>query len=404
MIVDAATSAWSGLMFSKPVRILEIFGFQIRVDPSWLLIAALVVWTLSGSYFPAKVPGLRPGDYLGLGLVAAAAFFGGLILHELAHSLVARRFGLKVGGITLFIFGGVAELDEEPASARSEFWIAIAGPVMSLALAAICWLAHLTLEATDVSPPVLAVLDYLALINLVLAVFNLLPAFPLDGGRVLRAALWQRSGDILVATRQATMISEFLAYGLMTIGLVALFFGNTAGGLWQVLIAFFLLSAGRATYQQLVMKLALGKRTVASMMTRDPMVTIPDDTLAQVVDGIMLPNAVSFLPVTEGDLLLGYVDTALIRRIDRENWDSTHVADIYITADAGNTVPPTLAAESLLQRIAETGRRKFLVAEQQRLVGVITLTDLLSYLAVLQEIGMAGRPPRPTSAGASGNR
>lgn len=391
-------------MFSRAVRIFEVFGFQIKVDPSWLLIAALVVWTLSASYFPAQVPGLRPGDYLALGVVAAVAFFGGLILHELAHSLVARRFGLRVGGITLFIFGGVAELDEEPASARSEFWIAIAGPTMSLALAASCWLAHVTLEATDVSAPVQAVLGYLALINLILAVFNLLPAFPLDGGRVLRAALWQRSGDIVAATRQASMISEFLAYGLMTFGLLALFSGNTAGGLWQVLIAFFLLSAARAAYQQLVMKTALGKRTVGSMMTRNTIVTTPDDTLAKVVDRLMLPNAVSFLPVTEGELLLGYVDTALIRRIDRENWDSTHVGDIYITADAGNTVPPTLPAETLLRRIAETGRRKFLVAEHQGLLGVITLTDLLSYLAVLQEIGVAGRPAFPTSRPANRQR
>ena len=289
-------------------------------------------------------------------------------------------------------------------AARSEFWIAIAGPTMSLALAASCWLAHVTLEATDVSAPVQAVLGYLALINLILAVFNLLPAFPLDGGRVLRAALWQRSGDIVAATRQASMISEFLAYGLMTFGLLALFSGNTAGGLWQVLIAFFLLSAARATYQQLVMKTALGKRTVGSMMTRNTIVTTPDDTLAKVVDRLMLPNAVSFLPVTEGELLLGYVDTALIRRIDRENWDSTHVGDIYITADAGNTVPPTLPAETLLRRIAETGRRKFLVAEHQGLLGVITLTDLLSYLAVLQEIGVAGRPAFPTSRPANRQR
>lgn len=378
-------------MFSRAVRVFEVFGFQIKVDPSWFLIAAFFVWTLAGSYFPDRVPGLGPGDYLALGVTAAVAFFAGLILHELAHSLVARRFGLRVGGITLFIFGGVAELDEEPASARSEFWIAVAGPAMSFAVAALCWLAHVTLETSDISQPLQAVLEYLALINFVLAVFNLLPAFPLDGGRVLRAALWRRSGDVVSATRQASTISELIAYAIMALGFVALFSGNTAGGLWQVLIALFLLSAARATYRQLVVRTALGKRTVGAMMTRDPVRASPDDTLREVVEGLMLPHAVSFLPVSEGEMLLGYVDTALIRGIDRENWESTHVGDIYITADSDNSVSPDLPAEALLGRIAATGRRKFLVTEDHRLLGLITLSDLLSYLAVLQEIGIAGR-------------
>lgn len=374
-------------MFSKAVRIFEIFGFQIKVDPSWFVIAALFVWTLAGSYFPERIPDLSRSDYIGLGIIAALAFFAGLILHELAHSLVARHFGLRVGGITLFLFGGVAELDEEPASARSEFWIALAGPAMSLTLAAICWLAGVALETAGVSAPLRAVLQYLALINLVLAVFNLLPAFPLDGGRVLRAALWARSGDVVAATRRACGVSEALAYAIIALGLVLLFGGNTAGGLWQVLIGMVLLSAGRGAYQQLVLRTALGGRTVAAIMTRDVLGAAPEDSLAEVVDGLMLPNAVSFVPVTEGDLALGYVDAALIRRIDRENWDSTHVGDIYIAADATNSVAQDLPAEALLRRIAETGRRKFLVIEDHRLIGVVTLTDLMSYIAILQEIG-----------------
>ncbi|WP_413868640.1 site-2 protease family protein [Albidovulum sp.] len=374
-------------MFSRAVRIVDILGFQIKVDPSWLLIAMLVVWTLSSGYFPERVPGLGQGDYFALGVVAAFAFFAGLILHELAHSLVARHFGLRIGGITLFVFGGVAELDEEPANARSEFWIAIAGPVMSLVLAGLCWLATAMLQEADLSAAGQAVLEYLALINLVLAVFNLLPAFPLDGGRILRAALWQRSGDMLGATRSASTVSEILAYAMMTLGLVGLFSGNTASGLWQVLIGMFLLSAARGTFRQLVINTALGGRTVEAMMTRTVIAASPEDSLADVVDRLMLPNARSFVPVAEGEHLLGYVDTALIRRIDRENWDSTHVNDIFIAGDATNTVSPDLPADALLRRIAETGRRKFLVAEDHRLLGVITLSDLLSYLAVLQEIG-----------------
>ncbi len=381
-------------MFTRAVRLFEIFGFQIKVDPSWLLIAALLVWTLSGGYFPERVPGLSHTDYLGLAVIAMLAFFAGLILHELAHSLVARRFGLGIGGITLFIFGGVAELDEEPASPVSEFWIAIAGPAMSFALAGLAWFAKITLEGADVSESMQAVFEYLALINLILAVFNLLPAFPLDGGRVLRAALWKSSGDLVRATRNASAISELVAYVLIGLGLISLFSGGTVGGLWQILIGFFLLSAARATYQQLVIKTSLANRTVSKMMSTEVHQAGPDDTLSSVVDDIMLAHAISFVPVTDGEHLLGYIDAGLMRRIDRENWDSTHVGDIFIAADAENTLEPDFPADALLQRIATSGRRKYLVAERQRFLGVITLTDLLSYLAVLQDLG----PYRPTAS------
>ncbi|MDW4550021.1 site-2 protease family protein [Defluviimonas sp. D31] len=369
---------------------VDIFGFQIKVDPSWLLIAALIVWTLSSGYFPQALPGLGQGDYLALAVISMLALFAGLILHELAHSLVARHFGLGVGGITLFVFGGVAELDEEPESPHSEFWIAIAGPVMSLAIAAVAWLAHRALEGAQVSAPLQAVLEYIALINLVLALFNLIPAFPLDGGRILRAMLWRMRGDLIGATRNAAVISSLFAYALIGFGFVSLFSGATVGGIWQVLIGLFLLSAARGTYQQLLVKASLSGKSVRGLMTEQVHAASPDDTLAFVVDTIMLRHAVSFVPVVEGDHLLGYVDTALLQGIDRDHWDDTHVADIYMGANDTSTVEPGLSAEALMKRIAETGRRKFLVAERGRFLGVITLADLLAYLAVLQEVG-AGR-------------
>lgn len=377
-------------MFSRAVKLVDIFGFQIKVDPSWLLIAALIVWTLSSGYFPQALPGLGQGDYLALAVISMLALFAGLILHELAHSLVARHFGLGVGGITLFVFGGVAELDEEPESPHSEFWIAIAGPVMSLAIAAVAWLAHRALEGAQVSAPLQAVLEYIALINLVLALFNLIPAFPLDGGRILRAMLWRMRGDLIGATRNAAVISSLFAYALIGFGFVSLFSGATVGGIWQVLIGLFLLTAARGTYQQLLVKASLSGKSVRGLMTEKVHAAAPDDTLASVVDTIMLRHAVSFVPVVEGDHLLGYVDTALLQGIDRDHWGDTHVADIYMGANDTNTVAPGLSAEALMKHIAATGRRKFLVVERGRFLGVITLADLLAYLAVLQELG-AGR-------------
>jgi Zn-dependent protease len=377
-------------MFSKAVRLVEIFGFQVKVDPSWLLIATLVVWTLSVGYFPVEAPGLGSGDYFFLSVIAALMMFACLILHELAHSLVARRFGLGVGGITLFIFGGVAELDEEPASPTSEFWIAIAGPVMSLGLAGLGYLALRSLQMTGMSVPLQAVLEYLALVNIILALFNLIPAFPLDGGRVLRAALWRQSGDLVRATRTASAVSSVFAYALIAYGFITLFSGGTIGGLWLSLIGLFLLSAARGTYQQLLVKAALTGKTVGALMTKTVHTAGPEDPLSDVVDKIMLRHSVSFVPVTEGDHLLGYVDTGLLQKIDRENWKETRVADIYVAADKGNVVPPDMPTEDLMRHILAGDRRKYLVAEKERLLGVITLADLLAYLAVLQELG----PPR----------
>ena len=374
-------------MFSRTVRLIEIFGFQVKVDASWLFIAFLVVWSLMSGYFPAQVPGLRPGDYLVLAIIAMVALFASLILHELAHSLVARRFGLGIGGITLFIFGGVAELDEEPVDPRSEFWIAVAGPAMSVALAGVAYLFLILSEASGISEPLQAVLEYLTFINLVLALFNLLPAFPLDGGRVLRAALWYWSGDLIQATRRATVASAILAYALIAFGFVSLFSGAIIGGFWQALIGLFLLSAARGTYQQLTIKTALRDKTVASMMSRSIHTASPDDTLADVIDRIMLRHSVSFVPVTEGEHLLGYVDAALLQKIDRDNWSDTHIADIYVGSDPTNTITPDFATDALMTRMASGGRRKFLVAEGGRFQGVITLADLMAYLAVLHDLG-----------------
>jgi Zn-dependent protease/CBS domain-containing protein len=380
-------------MFSNAIRIFDVFGFQIKVDPSWLVIAALIVWNLSTGYFPQTAPGLGQMDYIALSVVAMLGLFACLILHELAHSLVARRFGLHVGGITLFLFGGVAELEAEPASAGSEFWIAVAGPVMSFGLAGLTFLAAQAAAASGVSMPLHAGLSYLALINTVLAVFNLLPAFPLDGGRVLRAFLWYRFNDVIKATRVATGIASGFAYLLIGFGLLSLFSGGQIGGLWQILIGFFLLAASRNTYQQLLVRSALKGKTVTALMTTAPRTVEPDATVSDLVDTIMLPHAISFVPVTEGDHLLGYIDTAMLKSIERDNWPNTRVEDVLEQLGPANSVRPDVPTDALLRRIAEHGRRKYLVTENGKLLGVITLSDLLGYIAVQQEIGLPRTAP-----------
>ncbi|KIC32500.1 site-2 protease family protein [Leisingera sp. ANG-M7] len=378
-------------MFSNAIKIATLQGFDIRIDPSWALIAALITWSLSSQYFPMVYPGAGGSVYLTLALLAMLGFFGSLILHEMSHSVVARRFGVEIKGITLFIFGGVAELGSEPKTAASEFWIAIAGPLMSFALAFGFWLLAQMGGWLAPGMALNPVLDYLALINLVLAVFNLLPAFPLDGGRIFRAFLWSRSRDLLQATATATKISSYFAYALILFGVIGLFSGNPVASLWQVLIGVFVLAAAKGTYARQLQEAAFKGKTVAALMTRHVISVQPEVSLQYLADDVMLSGRKSFVPVVLGDVLLGYADTSLLAQTPRADWAETHVGDVYVPADADNTVGPEMPAAELMAKISSTGRRKFLVAEERQLLGVVTLSDLTGYLAVLQEIRLPDR-------------
>ncbi|KIC23658.1 MULTISPECIES: site-2 protease family protein [unclassified Leisingera] len=378
-------------MFSNAIKIATLQGFDIRIDPSWALIAALITWSLSAQYFPMVYPGAGGSVYLTLALLAMLGFFASLILHEMSHSVVARRYGVEIKGITLFIFGGVAELGSEPKTAASEFWIAIAGPLMSLALALGFWLLAQMGGWLAPGMALNPVLDYLALINLVLAVFNLLPAFPLDGGRIFRAFLWSRSRDLLQATATATRIGSYFAYALILFGVIGLFSGNPVASLWQVLIGVFVLAAAKGTYASQLQEAAFKGKAVAVLMTRDVISVQPEVSLKYLADDVMLSGRKSFVPVVLGDVLLGYADTGLLAQTPRADWAATHVGDVYVAADADNTVGPDMPAAELMAKISSTGRRKFLVAEDRQLLGVVTLSDLTGYLAVLQEIRLPDR-------------
>lgn len=378
-------------MFGHSIKLFDLFGFEIKVDASWLLIAGLIVWSLSSGYFPQVLPGLGEGAYLGLSVAAMLGLFGSLILHELAHSLVARRDGLGIGGITLFLFGGVAELVDEPKSAASEFRIAIAGPIMSFILAGLFGLAVVVTGPEGVISTLLA---YLASINLVLAVFNLIPAFPLDGGRVLRAWLWQRSGDMLEATRKASGAGTVLALGLMGLGLFSALSGGGVGGAWLVLIGFFVLNASRGAYQRLLVQDSLRGRRVAELMTADPWTAAPDATLAEVADGVMLAHAVSFVPVTEAGVVVGYVDAAMMRVIPRAEWGTTTTGEAMAPVDESCVIAPRASAEEALNRLTQGPHRKLIVVEGRQVRGIVSLRDLMGHIAVVQALGRGAKPTK----------
>ncbi len=367
-------------MFANAVKLFSINKFDIRVDPSWLIIAALVTWSLSQQVFPDALPGLSAQAYLVMAIIAMLGLFGSLLLHELAHSVVARHLGVPIKSITLFVFGGVAELEAEPKSGLTEFWIAVAGPIMSLALALGFWWLSLAAGFTGLAPAVPSVLSYLALINLVLAVFNMMPAFPLDGGRVLRAYLWHRSGDVLGATRVAARSGSFFAYLLMALGVITLFQGQIIAGLWQIMIGGFVLVAARTAFRVQLAKSVFDGQEVAALMTRDPVTASPDMTLAAFINQIILKRNLSFVPVMEGAVLLGHIDRSVLSGIDRENRTSTRVGDVFIGLHDAVMVAPDTPLPDLMDRIVQTGQRKFMVVSDHQLLGVITLSDLTTYL------------------------
>ena len=379
-------------MFKNAIDLFDIFGFKIRADPSWLLIAALIVWSLSTSYFPVTLEGYSQGTYVSMSIIAMLGLFASLIFHELSHSLVARRFDLKVGGITLFLFGGVAELEQEPRDPKSEFWIAIAGPLSSYFLAAVAFIFVAIMGSDRAQTPLYAVMSYLGLINIVLATFNLFPAFPLDGGRVFRAALWHFKGDLMSATRIASQAGSFFGIALIILGVMSIFTDAGIGGLWQILIGFFILSASRGSYEQLLLKTALKDQTVRTAMSAAPKTADIQETVEDVVNKIMLKHNIRFVPVLDGDRLLGFIDLPRIQQINRQDWPSTLLEDVYIASDDSNTVPPDLPTEDLFQKMSAGGQRKFLIAEKGHLLGVIALADLMTYLALRQGLSGEQRP------------
>jgi Zn-dependent protease len=260
-------------MFTRSFPLLTLFGFRIAIDLSWFVLAALIVWSLATDFFPESLPERSAQTYYIMGTVAALGMFASIVYHELAHSLVARAYGIRIAGITLFIFGGVAELEDEPPTPKSEFLVAIAGPISSVVLGGALYLIASLFE-TSAPPEVLAVLGYLTLINIVLAVFNLIPAFPLDGGRMLRAALWWGQGDLRKATRIASFLGAGLGIALMAFGAYNAFDGFMIGGMWQILIGYFVFNAAGNARRQTELVERLRGVSVRQLM-RTPAPNLP---------------------------------------------------------------------------------------------------------------------------------
>lgn len=391
-----AVAVGPGPMFGKRIELFKLFGFAVRVDLSWFLLLALVVWTLAAAWFPAQYPDLSSSSYLWMGVLGALGLFLSIVVHELAHSLVARRFEMPMHGITLFIFGGVAEMKDEPPSAKAEFLVAVVGPLTSVAISGLMW----ALAKVPALPVLLAgTFAYLAMINIVLAVFNTIPAFPLDGGRILRSILWSKHGDIGRATRVTARLGMAFGMGLIFLAVFSVFTGNLVGGIWWFLIGMFLRAAAQGSYQQLLLRRALSGESVERFMTRDP-ITVPASTkIRDLVEDYVYQHHHKMFPVTRNGELVGLITTEDIKRLAREDWDDTTVDEALQRDPADYAISPETDAMDALARMKKNGVTRLLVTDGGELRGVLCLRDLLDFFALKVELEVDGalapeaRPP-----------
>lgn len=363
-------------------RIGRIFGFTIRIDFSWFVIFFLILWTFTVAVFPRQVPGLAPGVYIAMAVAGTLIFFSSLLMHELSHSIVARRRGIEIEGITLFIFGGVSQTRGEPDSARDEFVIAGVGPLTSLAIGLALGGVAYVLSRLNVTPAVFVVLQYTAMLNVIIAVFNLMPGFPLDGGRLFRAAVWKFTGDLRRATKVASTAGSVFGWLLVGLGLLQAFFGAVVGGLWLVFIGWFLRNAAIMSWRQYLVKQALEGVRADQVMSRDPVGVSPDLPLDELTNDYFLRQKYVVYPVVDGDgrKPLGVIGLSQVRGVPKEEWPARRVRDTMAPLDETNTVESTDDVDHVMDRLRTSSSKRVLVLDDGRLVGIISPADIAAWL------------------------
>jgi len=373
-------------MFGKRITLFKLFGFEVRLDLSWFILAILITWSLAKSFFPLYFKDLPESTYWWMGVAGTLGLFISIVLHELSHSLVARRYGIPMKGITLFIFGGVAEMDDEPPSPKAEFFMAIVGPLASIVIALVSYTIYLLGKQYGWSAPVNGIFFYLGIINMVLAIFNLLPGYPLDGGRVLRSALWHWKKNIRWATRISSQIGAAFGLGLIILGVASFIFGNVIGGIWWVLIGFFLRNASQMSYQQLFIRKALEGEHVRRFMKTDLVTVSSSMSIEELVEDYFYKHHFKMYPVLDNSKLIGFVTTRMVKEIPKEDWKLRKVEDIVRPCSNENTVSTDTDAVVALSKMYQSGNSRLMVLEDGKLIGIITLKDMMDFLSIKMDI------------------
>ncbi len=367
------------------LEIIEVGGIPIRIHLSWLLVFGLVTWSLAAGYFPGEYPGWTAGSYWAIGAVTALAFFASILIHELGHSWVARRNGIPIESITLFVFGGVARISREPDTPGVEFRMALAGPVTSFVLAGLfagAW--QLAREVPLLAAPAI----WLARINFMVAVFNLVPGFPLDGGRLLRAAVWRFTGSLHRASRVASFTGQLVAFGLIGWGILTVMGGNVIGGMWLAFIGWFLQNAAAHSHAEANLRELLRDVTVAEAMTSDCRRTERGASLDRIVREEVLGAGRRCFAVTEGGRLTGLLTLHEIKAIPQERWAVVTAGEVMTPAEKVTAVEPKADLLTALKKMDDANVAQMPVLAGGELVGMIGREQILHYVRVRGELGV----------------
>ena len=362
----------------------RILGIPIGLDYSWFLIFALLTWSLAGSYYPAEFKNWPLPLYWLMGAVTAIMLFVSVLLHELGHSVLALRYKIPVRSITLFIFGGIAQIGTEPPSATAEFFVAIAGPIVSSALAVFFTLVKPVVAGVE---PLWGLAKYLAYINMTLVLFNLVPGYPLDGGRVFRAIVWAVTGNMRRATLVAANVGRFFGFVFIFVGVLRIF-GGDLGGLWIAFIGWFLDNAATAQVNQVMFQGLLAGHTVSEAMSQRCVVIPPDAMLQQVVDEHILSGGQRCLVVNRGEDTVGLITLHRIKEVPRAEWPTTRAAQVMLPLEKIKRISPDKELWTALEQMDRDGVNQLPMMTDGRMVGMLSREDVITLFRTLKELSL----------------
>ncbi len=373
-------------MLKANITLFRVFGIPVEVNVSWFIIFALVSWSLVSLYFPSNYPDMAVASYWIMGIAAALMLFASVVLHELSHSYVAKTHGVPITRITLFLFGGVSQMERESDSPDTEAKIAIAGPAMSFALMFAFFLAYYAVRGAGGTGGVAPVFRYLAIVNGMLGVFNLIPGFPLDGGRLLRAAIWKATGNLRKATYVATRVGNVVGIVFVLSGFLAVFWGYFIFGLWMVMIGFFLRQASAASYFHVVVEAALKGYKVRDAMRKDVVLVTGDISIQDLVDEYVFKHHLDCYPVVDGRELVGLVAVEDIKGMPRRVWASTPVASVMRTDLDKISVGPDDELAGVFRKTVGERCGRLPVVEGGEVVGVVARNDIVEAMRTLSHV------------------
>jgi Zn-dependent protease/predicted transcriptional regulator len=367
-------------------RIGSLGGFDVYVNFSWLIAIVLITFSTASGWFPSVYPGQGAVTYFLLGFFSAILLFVSVLIHEFAHSVVARARGINVKYIVLFIFGGVSTFEQEAQTPGTEFLVAIVGPLTSLLIGALAFLLLLPLRG--VPSPAYAILSYLAVVNILLGVFNLIPGFPLDGGRVLRGIIWRIVGNARTATNITTIVGQVIAYLFILVGIWLVFSGVLLDGIWLGFIGWFMLSAAQSMRTQALIDSAFHGVRVEQVMSRDIVTAPANISLQKLVDDYLLPQGLRSIPVVQGDVLAGLITLRDIGQIPRDEWSQTPVGLAMVPVEKLHVVSPQQSMQEVLPLMNSMDVNQLPVVQDGHLIGMLNRESIVRSLEIRRHLGI----------------